>query len=243
MKLELNKINCMDCLEGMKQLEDNSVDLVVTDPPYEVNYNEKSKHLSRLGKSGDKQIKRDETFIDVIIDYDKLAKEWFRILIDNSHCYIFCGDKQLVKWSVAMVKQGFKQPQVLVWKKDKTTFDMTMGYKFPENKEFILFFQKGWKKLNGYQIERKEFRSCLNFKSDGKTDLHSCAKPERLIKFLIKLSSKKDDLVLDTFMGSGTTGYVAKQLNRNFIGFEISEEYCKIANERLQQGNLKEWFE
>lgn len=240
--LEINKIYNMDCLEGMKQMEDNSVNLIVTDPPYEINYNEKSKHLEKLGKHRDKQIERDKTFVDVIVDYDALALEWFRLLKDNSHCYIFCGDKQIVKWSLALTKVGFKEPQILVWKKDITTFDMTMGHKFPENKEFILFFHKGWKKLNGYSIERKEFRSCLNFKSEGKTALHSCAKPERLISFLINLSSKPGDVVLDSFIGSGTTPYIAKNMERKYIGFELSEEYYNISLDRLNQNKLQNWF-
>jgi len=242
MNIELNKIYNMDCLEGLKHIKDNSVDLIVTDPPYEVNYNNKSKNLEKLGKPRTKQIQRDKSFVDIIIDYNKISYNLYRILKKNSHCYIFCGDKQIIKWIKSMVDAGFKEPQVIVWKKDKTTFDMTMGHKFPENKEFILFFHKGWKKLNGYNIERSRFRSCLNFKSNGKTDLHSCSKPEELINFLIKLSSKEEDIIFDGFMGSGTTAAVAKQLNRKFIGFEISKEYCNIANQRLKQSNIKEWF-
>ena len=240
--MELNKIYCMDCLEGMKQMEDNSVDLILTDPPYEVDYNKKSKELAKLGKPREKQIERDEEFKDTLPDYTILCKEFYRVLKDNSHAYIFCGDKQICKWIKYMIEQGFKHPQVLVWHKDKTTYDMTMGHKFPLNNEFILFFQKGWKKLNGYKIERHRFRSCLNFNSNGKTQYHSCAKPEDLIMFLIKLSSNENDLILDPFMGSGTTAVACKQLNRNFIGFELSQKYCDIANERLNQNNLKEWF-
>ena len=67
-------------------------------------------------------------------------------------------------------------------------------------------------------------------------------KPEDLIMFLIKLSSNENDLILDPFMGSGTTAVACKQLNRNFIGFELSQKYCDIANNRLNQNNLKEWF-
>jgi len=240
--MELNKIYNMDCLEGMRQISDNSIDCIVTDPPYEIDYNKKSKSMEKMGGNRSKQIKRDEEFVDQIPDYDLLCKEMFRVLKKNSHVYIFCSDKQIGKWSKLMHKSGFKLPQVLVWKKDKTSLDMTMGHKFPENKEFILFFHKGWKKLNGYKIERSKFRSCLNFKSDGKTSLHSCSKPESLINFLIKLSSKENDIILDMFMGSGTTAYCSKQLNRKYIGFEISNKYYQTCLNRLKQNSIEDWF-
>src|SRR6056297_3150338 len=152
LNLKENSVYNMDCFEGLKLLGEESVDLILTDPPYEVNYNNKSKELEKLGKSREAQIKRDESFVDVIIDYDVLSREMYRVLKNNSHAYLFCGDRQIVKWSEAMTKAGFKHPQIIVWKKNKTTFDMTFGYKFPENKEFILFFQKGWSKLNGYEV-------------------------------------------------------------------------------------------
>jgi len=203
LKLEENSVYNMDCFEGLKLLADESVDLILTDPPYEVNYNNKSKELEKLGKSREAQIKRDESFVDVIIDYDALSREMYRVLKNNAHAYLFCGDRQIVKWSEAMTKAGFKHPQIIVWKKNKTTFDMTFGYKYPENKEFILFFQKGWSKLNGYEVERHRFRSVLEFDSSDDTEYHSCAKPIDLLMFLTSASSKPDDLCLDLFCGGG----------------------------------------
>jgi len=70
---------------------------------------------------------------------------------------------------------------------------------------------------------------------------HPTQKPEALFRRIIKASSNKGELILDPFIGSGTTAVACKQLNRNFIGFEISPEYCKIANKRLSQANLNEW--
>jgi len=91
--LDTNKVYNMDCLEGLKQIGDCTVNLIITDPPYEVNYANKSSQLEKLGKAGVKQINRDSSFIDKIPDYNLLCSEWFRILKDNSHVYIFCGDK------------------------------------------------------------------------------------------------------------------------------------------------------
>lgn len=233
MKLEENCVYNMDCFEGLKLLGEESVDLILTDPPYEVNYNNKSKELEKLGKCREAQIKRDESFVDLIIDYDALSQEMYRVLKNNSHAYLFCGDRQIVKWSEAMTKAGFKHPQIIVWKKNKTTFDMTFGYKFPENKEFILFFQKGWSKLNGYEVERHKFRSVLEFNSSDDTSFHSCAKPIDLLMFLTGASSKPDDLCLDLFCGGGSHILAFKRSKRRFIGFELSTAYYETIIKRL----------
>lgn len=231
----------MDCLEGMKNLKSNLVDCILTDPPYEIDYNNRSKELAKLGKSSDKQIERDKSFVDKISSYSELANEFYRLLKHNSHCFIFCAGSQIGIWQNVMVEAGFKSPQVLVWKKNRTTFDMTNGYKFPVNNEFLLFFQKGWKKLNGYKISRNRFRSVLEFKR-GDTTFHSCSKPLDLLRFIIKLSTFKEDVVLDGFIGGGSTAVACKELGRDFIGFELSEEYCEVANNRLKQTGLIKWF-
>lgn len=94
------------------------------------------------------------------------------------------------------------------------------------------------------------YTSCGNFKGfenpkvnyDFKGNLHPTQKPEEVIRLLINKFTKEGDIVLDCFMGSGTTAVVCKQLNRNFIGCDISKEYCDIANKRLQQENLLSIF-
>lgn len=238
MDIKENNVYNLDCVEGLKLLESESVDLILTDPPYEVNYNNKSKELEKLGKSREAQIKRDESFVDVILDYDVLSREMHRILKNNAHVYLFCcGDRQIVKWSEAMTKAGFKSPQIIVWKKNKTTFDMTFGYKYPENKEFILFFQKGWSKLNGYEVERHRFRSVLEFDSSDDTGFHSCAKPIDLLMFLTSASSKIGDLCLDLFCGGGNHIIAFKRSKRRFIGFELSTPYYETIIKRLNEEN------
>ena len=233
MALELNKVYCMDCVEGMKQIADNSIDLIVTDPPYDVNYNKKSEILKKMDGRRDKQIERDKTYIEWSSDYNSLSNELFRVLKQNSHCYIFCGDKQITKWVNSMVQSGFKEPQILVWYKNKPSFDLTHGHKFLENKEFILFFQKGWKKLNTYKVERHLFRSVLNFDCSSDTKYHACAKPINLISFLCKLSSNKGDVCLDLFCGSGNHLISFIRLERNYIGFEVSSVYHQQILKRI----------
>ena len=247
MKLQRNIVYNEDCLSGLKDIESGTVDLVVTDPPYDVNYGKKSEYLSQIGKARDKQIERDKEFIDVFKDYEPLCLELYRILKDDTHCYVFCGASQIKLYSEFMVKAGFKEPQVLVWRKRNTTFDMTFGHKFPSNSEFLLFFHKGWRKLNGYKVERDLFRTVLEFDSNGDTDTHSCAKPIDLIMFLTKLSSNEGDLCVDPFSGGGSHLVAFKRLNRDFIGFEISTVYYKSILRKLEiektQVKLEDWSE
>lgn len=205
--METNKIYNQDFIIGIKNIEDESVDLVITDPPYNVNYGNKAIALSRINKAGDAQIARDAQFLDKFNDHTFLSKELFRVMKNNSHVYIFCSEKQIINYISSMVSAGFKSPQLLIWNKFKPTFDITFGHKFPENKEIILFFQKGWRKLNGYSIERSKLRSILNFKSNGDLKNHGCSKPIELISFLTKLSSDINDVCLDCFVGGGEPHY------------------------------------
>lgn len=314
----------MDCLEGMKQLEDNSVDLILTDPPYNV-----------LALDWDKQE----------INWKELSKELFRVLKDFGSIYIFGQTPFIFRVYNDMVKAKFDFRQDLVWIKNRGFSLTTTTYtKFHENILYFIkddrekwimfgryvkqqrnklglslkkigelcnqqyyyrggyqFFETGRKqnvsraeydklkevlelddkfdkelfnsqsfnfediKLKGepYKITRKaqklygiksnlgEYTQINDGKRNPKTVLeysiiqggneytgHPTQKPIKLIRYLIKASTNEDDLVLDCFAGSGTTLVASKQLNRNFIGFEISKEYCDIANKRLSQERL-----
>lgn len=227
---ELNKVYCMDCLEGLKKIPDSSVDLILTDPPYSVNFDEKSKNMVELfGTNRKKQIKRDETYIELKINYKFFASEFFRILKDKTHCYIFCADKQVVEWIKSMTNVGFTYPNICVWIKNRQTFDLSCGYNYNYQTELCLYFRKGARKLNKLGLS-----NVFKFNT-SKSLLHPAQKPLGIISFLINNSSNVDDIILDPFMGSGTTAFSCKTLKRNFIGFEISQEYVNICNKRLSQ--------
>lgn len=231
-----NQIYNMDCMEGLKSIQNEEIDLIITDPPYEVDYKNKSKHLGKLGKPREKQIERDSSFEDWgNLDYLEISKEWYRVLKEEAHIYIFCSDRQIPKWFDSLTKAGFKVPQVLIWKKQFPSFDMTFGHKFPENKEILLFAHKGWKKLNGYSIERHLFRSVIEVDTNHNNKFHPTEKPFNLLYYLITLSSKEGDLILDCFSGSGNHLIASKRKNRSFIGFEKSEKYYSIIQKRLKE--------
>ena len=226
--LELNKNHLGNCMDLIKEIPNEVIDMLLTDPPYDVDYDKKSTELEKLGKARSEQIERDQHYIEWNIDYNKLAKEFYRVLKKDSHYYIFCGSNQLHKWIPALLNAGFKNPQLLIWKKNFPTFDMTYGHRYQENKECILFTHKGWKKLN------RRSTSVLNFASKHSHKYHSCEKPFNLLYHLIELSSNEGDIVLDTFSGSGNHLIASYRLKRRFMGIEMSVEYHEIIVKRLK---------
>ena len=223
--MELNKIYCMDCLEGMKQMEDNSVDLILTDPPYNAS-------ISKIKGFGFEAINEewDKNFNP--LDF---LKESERVLKQNGSMIIFCSYHLLKTY---LNYEGMKLQQIIHWYKRNSMPSLAKVYGF--NIEYMLWFTRPNyifnKKFSGKNI------IISNVLQGRERTIHPTQKPLSIIRKLLKVHSNENDLILDPFMGSGTTAVACKQLNRNFIGFELSQKYCDIANERLNQNNLKEWF-
>ena len=217
-----------NCIQGLSELEDKSVDLVITDPPYAV-----------LGTDSGYRQKWDtfNSFEEYMGIIRKVFSEINRVTKDDSHIYIF--------WSQKYLKEGldvFNPNRVLIWHHPnlaKTTNKMFLWTYDP-----ILYIKKG-KPTFKAQFLKKENVDVFNYakpQSNWKYELnrfHPTSKPLKLIYNFVKISSKENDLVLDPFVGGGTTAVACKQLNRNFIGYEINPEYCEIANKRLEQTNLQ----
>lgn len=216
--LELNKIYCGDCLELMKQIPDESIDLVLTDPPYGMNY--------QSSWRTDKFAKIDN---DISLEWIKpFLEETYRTMKEDSHIYLFCNDYAISDFRREMEAVGFTPKRTLIWvKNNHTSGDLEGDY--GNKTEFILFAHKGRKELNG-----KRETNVLNYARVANLR-HPTEKPVSLCSFLIEKSSKESDTILDPFLGSGTTAVACQELHRNFIGIEISPEYCKIAEARLKQ--------
>lgn len=153
--------------------------------------------------------------------------EIYRILKPSSHCYIFCNDKNIKELLNEATKIGFRESNVLVWIKNNATPNRY----YMKNLEFILFLYKGKAK----PINNMGSKCAIEIKNiNGKEKFHPTEKPIELLKQYIGNSSKENDWVLDPFMGSGSTGVAAKNLNRNFIGFELDNKYFEIAKERIE---------
>ena len=210
-----------DAVYWLKTLEDNSIDLVVTDPPYEsIEKYRKLGTTTRLKKSKGSNCEWFSYFPDD--RYDDLFSELYRVMKNNTHLYVFCNHETLFTIKPCAEKVGFKYWKPLVWKKNR----IGMGYHYRARYEFIVFFEKGKKRLNSLSIP-----DVLEY--DVVWQGYPTEKPVGLCETLIKQSSNTADLVLDPFMGSGTTGLAALKNRRRFIGFDTSEKAIKLSQTRL----------
>ena len=211
-----------DCIEFMKGLKDNSVDCVITDPPYLIDY----KTNYRKDKNHDfcSVIKNDNN-PELI---SSVVKELYRIMKDNTAGYMFCNCDKIDFFKMEIEKY-FKIKNIIIWVKNNWTAG-DLKAQFGKQYEMIILFNKGRKCFNG-----KRLTDVWPFdRISGKKQLHQNEKPIKLMSYLIKLITPKGGIVLDPFSGSGSTLLAAKDLNRNFIGIELSSEYCEIARKRLE---------
>lgn len=217
-KMELNKLYNCDVIELMKEINDDSVNLIVTDPPYCINYSRHDKN-SRFNTP----IKNDDNF-KLIQDY---IKECYRILKNNSAIYMFTNYKTIDFFKMELEKY-FNLKNIIIWDKCSNgmgDLDTTFGYSY----EVIFFCSKGQPLINGKRISDVWRFSRV----PAAEQLHQNQKPVELIEQCIVKSSKENDVIFDGFMGSGTTAVASIRTNRNFIGSEIEEKYYAIAKERI----------
>jgi len=212
----------------MKRIEDNSIDLCITDSPFKLNkttgsMTSSSKQDKWQGNlvAGDKSanIKNDIKFSDWLPDV-------YRVLKPQSHFYTFVNDKNVQDMLNEAEKVGFRLHNILVWHKNNKTPNRW----YMKDCEFILFFHKG-KSFPINDLGCSQYFEVRNI--NGKDKLHPTQKPTEIIDKLILNSSKENDIVLDLFMGSGSTAVACINTNRKYIGFELEKKYCDIAVERV----------
>ena len=210
-----------DCLEIMGGIKDKSVDLIVTDPPYLMNYqSNRRKKEDRFDK-----IKNDKGNYMLIQDY---LEECHRIMKDNTAIYCFCSWHNIDFFKNEFEKH-FKLKNILVWNKNNHGTGDLKGSYAPKH-EFILFGHKGRTLLREKRIA--DVIDCPKISSNKLT--HPTEKPQDLLEIFIKQSSDVGSIIFDGFMGTGSCGIAAKKLNRNFIGIELDEKYFNIAKNRLE---------
>lgn len=218
--------NC-DLTSLIKQFPSDTIDLIVTDPPYRVT--SRGNTGTTGGMLQKKLFRSGKVFSYNDVNVFEYSKEFFRILKDGSHCYIMTNHVNLYEMLSAFTNAGFHFIKSLIWEKG----NKIMGHYYMSCFEYILFFRKG-KGIRINNCGTPDILSIPNKKTkiDGK-NIHDTEKPVELMKILIENSSKEGDTVLDPFMGSGTTGIACRKTNRKFIGVEIDEQYFKIAEERI----------
>jgi site-specific DNA-methyltransferase (adenine-specific) len=222
--LELNKIYNIDCLEGMKNIDNESIDMVVTDPPYKMTKRGKSCRPNWMPNN-----MGDNVFKSSIPNTKIWMSECYRVLKEETHFYVFSNTNELRNFLNVAHGVGFKFHNLITMIKD-TGMPNRWYYK---QSELVLFFRKGKAKpINDYK-SRDNIKVTMPKQKNGK--LHITQKPLSIIEKFVTNSSRENELVLDPFIGSGTTGVACINTNRNFIGFEIEKEYYEVADKRLEE--------
>ena len=226
--LKTNEIYNMDCMEGLKLLDNNSIDLVIIDPPYLLNLN-KVKKPTNMNNYANELLNLKNGFDLKVLDI--LIQKMKKINI-----YIYCSKRQ-VKDLLNYFSDKNCNHEILTWHKLNPSPLINNNY-LPDT-EYILFFrEKGVKIYGNYHTKRKYYLSLTN-KVDKQKYKHPTIKPLELIERHIINSSKEGDLVLDCFCGSGTTLVGAINQNRRYIGFEIDKKYYEIAKKRIEEVLIK----
>jgi len=222
--LKTNEVYNMDCMEGIKLLDDKSVDLVVIDPPYLLNLT-KVKNPQSCNRYANDLINLKDGFDLKVLDL--LVQKMKKINI-----YIYCSKRQ-VKDLIEYFTNKNCNYEILTWHKQNPSPLINNTY-LPDTEYIIFAREKGVRIYGNYHTKRKYYISGTN-QVDKKKYKHPTIKPLPFIENHIINSSKEGDLVLDCFCGSGTTLVGAIRTNRRFIGFEIDKTYYDIAKQRVEE--------
>ena len=255
--LELNKIYNIDCLKGLQLLDNNCIDLVVTSPPYDNirTYNGYSFDLKKIVPELFRVIKKGGVVVWIVNDSTIKGSETgtsFKQALFFKECGFNLHDTMIYKKNNPTPQKSnryqpcFEYMFIFSKGKPKTFNPILEEKKYIENRENKMYN----KSKNGEQIQH-EYQSVSNMKiknniweynvglyhytNDKIAFQHPAIFPEKLAEDHIISWSNENDIVLDPFMGSGATIKMAILNNRNYVGFEISEKYCEIANKRLKE--------
>jgi site-specific DNA-methyltransferase (adenine-specific) len=229
-----------DCIEILKTIKPNSIDLIFADPPYFLSNGGKS---IRSGKvvSVNKGSWDDKTMYDNHLDF---TKEWIRlsynVLKDGGSIWVSGTIHNIFDIKNYLDLTGFKTINIVVWHKSDPP-PLIYKNKLKFSYELIIWASKGVRHTFNYdemfRINNEELQDVWTIPAvqmhEKKYGYHPTQKPEALLERIIKASSMPNDIVLDPFCGSGTTCYVAKKLKRRFIGIEKEKEYFNISRRRI----------
>lgn len=219
-----------DVLEIMKLMDNESVDLIVTDPPYRTTSRGGNGNSGGMCKK--KEFKSGKVFTHNTIKPQEYIPKFYRILKEGTHCYIMTNHVNLYEILTVAQDCGFHFIKSLVWNKG----NKIMGQAYMSQFEYILFFRKGkFKKIN--KCGTSDILEVPNKKQkdeDGK-NLHDTEKPVELMRILVENSSQENDIIFEPFMGIGATAVASLELNRRCIGVELDDKYFSIAKDRVEQ--------
>ena len=221
--MEINKIYNMDCLKGMKEIEDGSIDMILTDIPYGGYVTKNGEDRSKYGGQMRNMNKGNADILT--FDLNDFLTECHRVT--RGSIYIFCGIEQVSHiFSFFKTKKDVMTRRCL-WRKTNPS-PQNGQHMWLAGTEDCIFVKKRKTIFN---------RNCASSVWDfpvGRGKVHPTEKPLKLFEYLIESSSTNGNVVFDPCIGSGTTAIAALNTKRNFIGFELDEKYYEIANERIK---------
>lgn len=227
--LKINEVYNMDCMDAIKLLDDNSIDLVVMDPPYLLNLT-KVKKTSSFNNYANELIGLKDGFDLKVLDL--LIPKMKKI-----NMYIYCSKRQVKDLIEYFISKDCNY-EILTWHKQNPSPLINNNY-LPDTEYVIFAREKGVRLYGNYHTKRKYYLSGVN-QVDKKKYKHPTIKPLPFIENHIINSSQEGDLILDCYCGSGTTLVGAIKNKRNFIGFEIDKNYYEIAKQRVEEALAEE---
>lgn len=236
-----NAIVNADCVMGMRSVGSESIDLIVTDPPFAIDFKAKRANYNRTAKNvleGYSEIRQE--------DYLAFSRSWineaYRILKKSGSMFVFSGWNNLKDVLIAIDDAGFIQVNHIIW---KYQFGVVTKNRYVSSHYHCVYVCKDDKRRRFYPNSRFEAGSLryrdmedvwvINreyWKNEKKTPTKL---PSELIKKILQYASQEDDLVLDPFLGSGQVAVVSKEMGRRYAGFEVNKEYFDFATERLKK--------
>ncbi|MEJ5306401.1 MAG: site-specific DNA-methyltransferase [Ignavibacteria bacterium] len=247
---ELNKIYQGDCIELLKKIPDESIDLIFADPPYNLQLNNE---LYRPDQSKVDPVDDEWDKFNTFEDYDNFTKKWLseckRILKQTGSIWVIGTYHNIFRVGAIMQNLGYWILNDIIWIKNNPMPNFK-GTRFNNAHETLIWATKSKNSRYTFHYHSmKVMNDDLQMRSDWYIPIcqgserikvngqkaHSTQKPEELLYRIILSTSNPEDVVLDPFSGSGTTAAVAKRLGRNFIAFEKEDFYIKVSNERLKK--------
>lgn len=255
--MKTNIIYNGDCINILnKKIDKESIDLIFADPPYNLSGNGLKWKGNKTG--GDWYMVNEQWDKMTAPEYIKFTRKWLgacdRALKDKGSIYIACSYHNIAEVMIVLKQLDFKINNIITWYKTNAMPNMTRRV-FTHSTEFVVWAVKGKKWVFNYEELKKinpekqkdgspkQMRDLWEsplvqgkerLRGDDGRALHPTQKPEEMLKRIILASSQKGDVVLDPFLGSGTTSYVAKKYGRRWIGIEKDERYIKIATKRMK---------
>ncbi len=256
--MQLNTIYNQDCLEVLKdssKIEQNSIQLIFADPPYNLSGNGLKSKNSKTG--GDFNMVNEDWDKMGFGEYIDFTNSWIEacknILKPNGSIFIACSYHNIGECTMGLKNSGFEIKNIITWQKTNAMPNLTRRV-LTHSTEFIIWAVKGkgWifnyeklkelnpdKKQDGTDKQMRDIwtmplcQGKERLKGDNGKALHPTQKPQELLKRVVLGFSNENDIVLDPFAGSGTTPYIAKKYNRKFIAIEKEEKYFKAIEKRL----------